>query len=138
MAKLESVKTSASVRTIRSAQSLPVIESTLCGYVDIPTVQELSVQLDVAFKVPHPPFVFWLVDAIGVTGFSPRIVQPAGRAFRSFREQGGRHLVLAASLSNVRMIVRALGLAAQVRVEAFQDFAAAQSALRQDLAAFRR
>lgn len=127
MANPESTRTAGTVRTVRNAVRPHVLESVFTGYIAPGTVEDLNRQL--ADLLQKRRAVSWLVDAVDVTGFSPQIVASASRALRAFRIQGGACLFLAAPLPNVQMIARALGVAAQVRMEVFPDLASARAAL---------
>ena len=119
------------------AQSLPVIESTLCGCVDIPTVQELQSSWTSLSRcrILRLSFGSWTRLALGFSPADrPAMVVHSGRSVSKARTASA----LRPTFENVRMIVRALGTLPKSALKV-PGFAAAQSALRQgDLAAFRR
>lgn len=133
MATSESVKTSGSFTMSRHGEDRRVVVSAFRGFIDDRIFPELMDRLSMVCKEPSD-VAYWFVDAVAMTGFSPKIVKPAGEALAFFRSRGGRRLILAAPLPGVRMIARALGLPARVSIEAFEDLPAAQDALRRVLA----
>lgn len=95
-----------------------VILTSMHGYLDVELAKRSAARF--AELIVHTSEPSWAVDILGLTGFDPSAVIVGNRWWTTFKQNGGREVVLIARSAAYRMTAATLGFGSGLKVKTFE------------------